>query len=199
MGVFALLAVGSTDGGSSSSERPPETLAAPAAAPTATNTHFAYGTLNVRTGPGQGYRVVRQLNRGDTLSLGEPDANGWAKVLGADSGYVSTRVGLIRTEKPVEVPPDAYAYAGACAEAMRTVHARMNRPPDAVKQFSQKGVREVTWWYREEPRDLHPRYQFGFMTGPYTVSCRTSEIENGGEATPEAAPARGRPRGTRRS
>jgi hypothetical protein len=175
VGVFAVLAMGSTDGGS-----PPDDAAATAdtaaAPPPRQNTHFAHGTLNVRSGPGPGHRVARTLRRGDTLSLGPPDANGWARVLGADSGYVSTRVGLVRTEAPAEVP--AYAEGGGCAEAMRAVHTRMNRRPDAVKTFSDRELREVTWWYRERPRDLHPKHQFSFLTGPYTDGCRTSELES---------------------
>jgi hypothetical protein len=176
VGVFAVLAMGSTDGGSPPDDTAAAADSAAAPAPASTNTHFAHGTLNVRSGPGQGHRVLRKLQRGDTLSLGEPDANGWARVLGADSGYVSTRVGLLRTDRPAEVP--AYAEAGECAEAMRAVHTRMNRRPDAVKEFREKELREVTWWYRERPRDLHPRYQFSFLTGPYTDGCRTSELES---------------------
>lgn len=174
--VFAGLAMGSTDGGSPPADpvASTDTIAAPP--PPAPNTHFAHGTLNVRSGPGQGHRVLRKLQRGDTLSLAEPDANGWARVMGADSGYVSTRVGLLRTEAPAEVP--AYAAAGECAEAMRAVHTRMNRPPDAIKEFREKELREVTWWYRERPRDLHPKHQFSFLTGPYTEGCRMSELES---------------------
>lgn len=175
VGVFAVLAVGSTDGGSPPSDGGAATQAlAEAPAAPAGDVHFVYGTLNVRAGPGQGHRVVRKLQRGDSLRLGEPDAAGWARVLGADSGYVSTRVGLLRPERPAEVP--SYADAGECAEAMRAVHARMNRRPDAVKTFSEKELEEVTWWYRERSGDLHPRYQFSFLTGPYTDGCRTSEL-----------------------
>lgn len=156
VGVFAALAMGSTDGGSPPDDTARETDTAAAPPPRTPNTHCAYGMLNVRSGPGQRYRALRKLQGGDTLSLGEPDADGWARVLGADSGYVSTRVGLLRTERPAAVP--AYAQAGPCAEAMRAVHTRMNRGPDDVKEFREKKLREVTWWYRERPRDLHPSH-----------------------------------------
>lgn len=173
--MFGVLAVGSTDGDSPSGDAPPVRADSVAAA-AHPNSHFAHGTLNVRSGPGPSHGVVRQLRRGDTLSLGEPDANGWARILGADSGYVSTRVGLVRTEPPAEIPD--YAEAGPCAEKMREVHARMNRAPDDVKRFSQAGLEEVTWWYKEKPRDVAPRFQFSFLTGPYDSTCRTSSIES---------------------
>ncbi len=176
MGVFAVLAMGSTDDGSPPDEGAKLASRRPAAPARPRNTHFAHGTMNVRSGPGQGYRVVRTLGRGDTLSLGEPDANGWARVMGADSGYVFTRLGLLRTERPAVVP--SYAEGGPCADAMRAVHRRMNRAPDEVKNFREAGLEEVTWWYREHPRDPHPRHQFSFLTGPYTEGCRTSELES---------------------
>jgi hypothetical protein len=39
-------------------------------------------------------------------------------------------------------------------------------------------VEEVTWWFRENPRDAVPRYQYSFLSGPYATECRTSTIEN---------------------
>ena len=96
--------------------------------------------------------------------------------MGRDSGYVFTRLGLIRTDAPAVVP--GYAEGGPCAEAMQAVHTRMNRAPDEVKSFEQAGLREVTWWYRQQPRDRHPTHQFSFLTGPYTAGCKTSEIES---------------------
>ncbi len=173
--MFAVLATGSMDG--SQPDDAKQLASEPVVAPVRSrNTHFAYGTLNVRSGPGQRYRVVRTLSRGDTLSLGEPDANGWARVMGADSGYVFTRLSLVRTERPAVVP--GYAQGGECAEAMQAVHTRMNRGPDEVKNFEEAGLREVTWWYRETRRDPHPTHQFSFLTGPYTDGCKTSEIES---------------------
>jgi hypothetical protein len=175
VGVFAVLAVGSTDGDSSSGDGAAPKSSLAAAAPS-TNTHFAHGAVNVRSGPGERFRIVRTLARGDTLSLGEPDARGWAPVRGTDSAYVFTRIGLVRTDRPVEVPD--YADEGACAEDMRRVHQRMNRAPDEIKRFSQSGVEEVTWWYREHPRDAVPKYQYSFLSGPYDTDCRTSTIES---------------------
>ncbi len=172
--MFALLALGSTDGGSPSPDAPAAAVDSTAAAPAPTNSHFAHGNLNVRSGPGERFRIVRRLARGDTLSLAEPDARGWARIMGADSGYVFTRLNLVRTERPASIP----AYSGPCAEAMREVHLRMNRAPDAVKTFSEKGVEELTWWYRENPRDTYPAEQFSFRTGPYEEGCKTSRIEN---------------------
>ncbi|HEX6036578.1 SH3 domain-containing protein [Longimicrobium sp.] len=175
VGVFAVLALGSGDGDSSSADAPAARLAdSAAAAPKQPNSHFAYGTLNVRSGPGERYRVVRQLKRGDTLSLAEPDARGWARIVGADSGYVFTRLNLVRTERPAVVP----SYSGECADAMREVHLQMNRAPDTVKEFSEKGLLEVTWWYRENANATYPKYQFSFRTGPYEEGCGTSRIEN---------------------
>jgi hypothetical protein len=175
VGAFAVLALGSTDGGSSAGDGSAGqvTVAPP---PARTSTHFSHGTVNVRSGPGERFRVVRQLTRGDTLSLGEPDARGWAPVLGRDSAFVLTRLGLIRTDRPLEAP--SYAEAGVCGEAMHDVHHRMNRPPDEVKRFSQAGLEEVTWWYRENPRDPVPKYQYSFLSGPYDEECRTSTIES---------------------
>ena len=181
VGVFAVLAVGSTDGDSSSSERESKKVKRVAAVPKPKNTHFAHGDINVRTGPGQNFRIARTLDRGDTLSLGEPDEKGWARILGRDSGYVYTRLNLVRTDRPVRVPD--YAAAGPCADEMRRVHLRMNRAPDAVKEFREKGVHELTWWYKEKRRDPHPKHQFSFLTGPYMEGCRVSEIENGGTAS----------------
>lgn len=174
VGAFAVLALGSTDGDSPPAD---PRAASDSAGARHYNSHFAHGTQNVRAGPGERFPIVRKLRRGDTLSLGTPDANGWARILGADSGYVSVRVGLVRTEPPAEVPD--YAGAGPCAEAMRAVHTRMNRGPDRVKRFEEAGVEEVTWWYLEYPRDTYPRYQFSFLQGPYDPDCRTSRIENG--------------------
>lgn len=173
VGVFAVLALGS-DGGNY--PEPTGWRDSAVVQPPHTNTHFAHGSIDVRSGPGERFRVVRQLTRGDTLSLGEPDARGWAPVLGADSAFVLTSVGLVRTDRPVEAP--SYADAGVCADEMRKVHERMNRAPDEVKHFSQAGLEEVNWWYRETPRDAVPKYQFSFLTGPYDDECRTSTIES---------------------
>jgi hypothetical protein len=195
VGVFAVLAVGSMDGSSSSTDRGPAKARSRAATPKKVrNTHFAHGTLNVRSGPGQNHRVLRKLNRGDTLTLGEPDAAGWARIMGRDSGYVFTRLGLVRTDAPVRVPD--YAAAGPCAEEMAQVHQAMNRAPDAVKHFRESGVEELTWWYKERRGDTYPTFQFSFMHGPYTAECQTSRIENKDAA--EAAPAEGRSTGRNR-
>jgi hypothetical protein len=57
---------------------------------------------------------------------------------------------------------------------MREVHRRTNRAPEEVKRFSEAGVEEVTWWYRENPRDVVPKYQYSFLSGPYDTDCKTS-------------------------
>lgn len=173
VGIFAVLALGSTDGDPSSGDGAGEKVGL-AAVPPRTNTHFAHGAINVRSGPGERYRVLRTLAPGDTLSLGEVDARGWAPVLGSDSAFVYTRLGLVRTDRPVEVP----SYAGVCGAEMREVHRRMNRGPDEVKRFSEAGLEEVTWWYRENPRDPVPKVQYSFLSGPYDMDCKTSTIES---------------------
>jgi hypothetical protein len=52
-----------------------------------------------------------------------------------------------------------------------------------VKEFREKGLHEITWWYKEKRSDPHPIHRFSFLTGPCTEGCRTSEIENGGTAS----------------
>jgi hypothetical protein len=77
--------------------------------------------------------------------------------------------------------PAARAWARPAAEHLP--QWLLYSAPDAVKEFREKGVHELTWWYKEKRRDPHPKHQFSFLTGPYVEGCRTSEIENGGTAS----------------
>jgi hypothetical protein len=178
VGVFAVLALGSTDGDSPPAEKGEAEKANLAAGTPAARryTHFAHGTLNVRSGPGERYRVVRTLARGDSLRLGEPDARGWARLLGADSAYVYARSSALKPERPVRIP--SYEDEGPCAEKMQEVHAERNRRPDEIKRFEEAGLTAVTWWYRERPRDTYPKWQITFTRGPYLEGCEVSTVEN---------------------
>jgi len=62
---------------------------------------YAQRELNVRSGPGTDYPVVRTLSRGDAVEVGEADGRGWARVGGATSNeYVYRPSRALRSDPP---------------------------------------------------------------------------------------------------
>jgi hypothetical protein len=67
---------------------------------------YAQRELNVRSGPGTDYPVVRTLSRGDAVQVGEADDRGWARVGATHSNeyvYRPTRA-LSSTSPPLAEP-----------------------------------------------------------------------------------------------
>ena len=75
--------------------------------------------LNVRTGPGTDFPVVRQMLRGtQVLTVGEPEAGGWAEVRFSDGkrGYVASPYLGTRSASV----PDTTQTAGPKSAPVRT-------------------------------------------------------------------------------
>lgn len=80
-------------------------LNAVAAVPSApqTETFYAHGTLNVRSGPGKEHSIVRTVSHGDVLRLGPKDAKGWAPSYtpaGTAEGYLYRASDLVKSNQP---------------------------------------------------------------------------------------------------
>jgi uncharacterized membrane protein len=59
--------------------------------------------MNVRSQPNKHAAVVRTLSRGDRVTLGTKDANGWAPLFdyaGRQTGFVYRASDLVRTQAP---------------------------------------------------------------------------------------------------
>jgi hypothetical protein len=64
---------------------------------------YVHGSMNVRPQPNKHAAVVRTLSRGDQVTLGPKDANGWAPRFdysGRQTGYVYRASDLVRTQAP---------------------------------------------------------------------------------------------------
>ncbi|HEX8321336.1 DUF4236 domain-containing protein [Longimicrobium sp.] len=64
---------------------------------------YVHGSMNVRSQPNKHAAVVRTLSRGDQVTLGAKDANGWAPLFdyaGRQTGYVYRASDLVRTQAP---------------------------------------------------------------------------------------------------
>jgi hypothetical protein len=64
---------------------------------------YAHGTMNVRTGAGTSFPVVRTLAPGERVEVGERDATGWAPVYdryGGTAGYVYRASQNLRSYAP---------------------------------------------------------------------------------------------------
>lgn len=61
---------------------------------------YLHGRMNIRSGPGTSYPVVRTLERGTPLLIGTADARGWAPVLTAGGGYIYRASSLVRSRPP---------------------------------------------------------------------------------------------------
>ncbi|HEX8694445.1 MAG TPA: DUF3761 domain-containing protein [Longimicrobium sp.] len=65
------------------------------------DTFYVHGALNVRSGPGSGYGVVRTLRRGERIVVGPRDGDGWAKLeSGYGQEYVYRASDLVRSSPP---------------------------------------------------------------------------------------------------
>jgi hypothetical protein len=85
-------------------------------------TYYAHGQVNVRSGAGPSYAVVRTLSRGERIEVGEVDASGWAPAYdgGRRIGYVSLRGTRLRAEAPArrsETEPERHGARGHPAGA----------------------------------------------------------------------------------
>lgn len=64
---------------------------------------YVHGSMNVRSEPNKHAAVVRTLSRGDRVTLGPKDANGWAPLFdyaGRQTGFVYRASDLVRTQAP---------------------------------------------------------------------------------------------------
>jgi hypothetical protein len=64
---------------------------------------YVHGSMNVRSQPNKYAAVVRTLSRGDRVTLGAKDANGWAPLFdyaGRETGFVYRASDLVRTQAP---------------------------------------------------------------------------------------------------
>jgi hypothetical protein len=64
---------------------------------------YVHGPMNVRSQPNKHAAVVRTLSRGDRVTLGPRDANGWAPLFdyaGRQTGFVYRASDLVRTQAP---------------------------------------------------------------------------------------------------
>jgi hypothetical protein len=64
---------------------------------------YVHGSMNVRSQPNKDAAVVRTLSRGDRVTLGSKDANGWAALFdysGRETGFVYRASDLVRTQAP---------------------------------------------------------------------------------------------------
>ena len=72
-------------------------------APQQRATYYAHGKVNVRSGAGSTYAVVRTLSRGEQIQAGDADARGWAPAYdgsGQRIGYVYLHCPRLRAEAP---------------------------------------------------------------------------------------------------
>lgn len=104
LGLGFLVLVGMCTGGGDHSSRP-EPLSSAYTAPSEVQTEdfYAHVTLNVRSGPGTNYPVVRTVQRGQGMRLGPKDGNGWAQIYppyGNPDGYVYRASEQVRSYAP---------------------------------------------------------------------------------------------------
>jgi hypothetical protein len=93
--------VGADSGGSSYATVPLAAVDNGYRAPQQRETYYAHGQVNVRSGAGPSYAVVRTLARGERIEVGEADASGWAPAYdGSRIGYVYLRGTRLRPEAP---------------------------------------------------------------------------------------------------
>lgn len=76
-------------------------------APQARETFYIHGPLNVRSGAGKSFDVVRTLSRGERVQLGPKDSSGWAPMYdnyGSAIGYVYRASDNVRSYAPTALP-----------------------------------------------------------------------------------------------
>lgn len=82
-------------------------------------TFYLHGSLNLRSGPGRAFAVTRTLPRGEQVTLGAKDANGWAPAFdrhGQREGFVYRASDHVRSYAPAALRPRAPRHpSGASA------------------------------------------------------------------------------------
>jgi hypothetical protein len=164
--IIFLSMIGQCGGGSSrrssydSSSAPSYTAtpssAANVPAPEPAVSLYAHGTLNVRTGPGKDYPVLRELSRGDLVRVGEKDGRGWARVessYGASAGYVYRASDLLLPSPPVARAPggEAVWFTTRSARAERRRGAVTGPCPTAPTAVVHARITEA-WPSGSDPR-----------------------------------------------
>src|SRR5215212_3706644 len=61
---------------------------------------WAHGTLNVRSGPGTDFPVVRTVKRGEAIEVASADDRGWGRVGGSYSGEYVYRASPVLRDSP---------------------------------------------------------------------------------------------------
>jgi hypothetical protein len=104
--VLFVAIVGMCDGAGSSSSPTSYALTGadtPAVAPK--DELYIHGALNVRSGPGRGYPIVRTLQSGDVVQLGPAESHGWARLYATGAReYVYRASDLVRSYPPSVAP-----------------------------------------------------------------------------------------------
>lgn len=79
---------------------------------------YLHGSLNVRSGPGKTFPVVRTLSRGDRIRLGPKGPDGWAELYsmaGIREGHVYRASDLVRSYAPSVRPTNSGSSNGGYA------------------------------------------------------------------------------------
>ncbi|HEY0023226.1 MAG TPA: DUF4236 domain-containing protein [Longimicrobium sp.] len=100
---------------------------------------YVHGSMNVRSQPNKYAAVVRTLSRGDRVSLGPKDANGWAPLFdyaGRQTGFVYRASDLVRTQ----APPTRYsATAGSSRRSSAESRGYYTGPRGGCYTYSSSG------------------------------------------------------------
>ena len=136
--------------------------------------------LNVRSGPGLGYRVVSTLANGTTINLSGLDADGWSQL--SNGNWVSSRWVRGEAENGDSGVPSAVLRPGSTGTAVTNLQNRLqevgvyNGPVTGYYgRLTEAAVRRV-----QVSEGLTP----DGIAGPTTLTALYGEDGNGGGVTP---------------
>jgi Protein of unknown function (DUF3761)/Bacterial SH3 domain len=119
--LFAIVGRGCDPGPSAYSPPSfPESTSSPgtvAPASESTARLWAQGTLNVRSGPGTDFPVVRTVGRGEAIEVGPADDRGWGRVGGSYAGEYVYRASPVLRDSPPSGEATAKSRKPRAAEA----------------------------------------------------------------------------------
>jgi hypothetical protein len=78
---------------------------------------WAHGTVNVRSGPGTDFPVVRRVGRGEAIDVGSADDRGWGRVGGSSSGEYVYRASPALRDSPPSMESKAKTRKPRAAES----------------------------------------------------------------------------------
>jgi hypothetical protein len=137
--------------------------------------------LNVRSGPGKGYSILRTVERGTILTVVEPTGNGWLKL--QDEGYVH---GAYAQPIPEKRTNPQTATASAPEGGRPAADARPLPPTSAVRSESgldEEGIRQILKGTDLEGQELESAIleieeEFG-INAFFTIAVMKLESGNG--------------------